>query len=233
MDEFKLYMMKDKGWSSDHYDKILFEFNRFITLYHEDDNISPNGAVDTFWHEFLLETRIYHEYCFDKFGHYVHHSVLRSQDNNWKHRYQQTLTKYKNKYGDIDNEFWVTVDDDNSSKVSSSNVSPSNVSPSNVSPSNVSPSKVDLNSFDMNEIDLMKNLVGQPHFPVTVKGLTGRTYIIQTCDNMTIYQLKHLIDGLGNMARLIFDRKELDNKKTIKDYNITSDSIIHLVLKLC
>ena len=223
MDEFKLYMMKDKGWSSDHYDKILFEFNRFITLYHEDDNISPNGAVDTFWHEFLLETRIYHEYCFDKFGHYVHHSVLRSQDNNWKHRYQQTLTKYKNKYGDIDNEFWVTVDDDNSSKVSSSNVSPSNVSPS----------KVDLNSFDMNEIDLMKNLVGQPHFPVTVKGLTGRTYIIQTCDNMTIYQLKHLIDGLGNMARLIFDRKELDNKKTIKDYNITSDSIIHLVLKLC
>jgi len=225
MDEFKLYMMKDKGWSSDHYDKVLFEFDRFITLYYEDDNISPNVAIDTFWHELLLETRLYHDYCHNKFGCYVHHSLLRSQDNNWKSRYQRTITNYKNKYGTVDDQFWhCTIADDNSNNSNGSNT---------VNLNNVSSSEVITNPNDVHYVDLIKDLSDQPHFPVIIKSLTGREYVIQTCDNMTIYHLKYLIDSIGNMARLIFDLKELDNKKIIKDYNITSGSTINMVLKLC
>jgi hypothetical protein len=34
----------------------------------------PSKAVDVAWHEMILMTRIYHRFCEQAFGHYLHHS---------------------------------------------------------------------------------------------------------------------------------------------------------------
>jgi hypothetical protein len=39
-----------------------------------DKEIAPSDALDEYWHEFLLDTRRYHEYCDYVFGYFMHHN---------------------------------------------------------------------------------------------------------------------------------------------------------------
>jgi hypothetical protein len=35
--------------------------------------LSPSKTVDSAWHEFILHTKQYTDYCKDRFGRYIHH----------------------------------------------------------------------------------------------------------------------------------------------------------------
>ena len=71
---------------------------------------------------------------------------------------------------------------------------------------------------------------------VFIKTLTGRTVAIVTEETDTVLSVKIKLqekDGVPvDEQRLIFGGHQLEDKRTLKFYNIEKDSTIHLVLRL-
>jgi hypothetical protein len=69
-----------------------------------------------------------------------------------------------------------------------------------------------------------------------VKTLTGKSISIDYDSSMTVQQVKEKIQSMENInvdeQRLIFSGKQLENERTLADYNVQPDSSIHLVLRL-
>ena len=73
-------------------------------------------------------------------------------------------------------------------------------------------------------------------FPISVKTLAGKIIALNAESSDTVYYLKiliHLFEGIHpEQQRLIFERKQIEDEKTMADYKIQKESTLHLVLRL-
>lgn len=77
---------------------------------------------------------------------------------------------------------------------------------------------------------------GGPGFQMFIKSINGKTRTLQVQPTTTIAELKAQIQEKEGVSpeeqRLIYAGKNLDDTKTVADYNLGADATVHLVLRV-
>jgi hypothetical protein len=95
-----------QGWSKKQCDEAEKEYKCFLALkrkYPEKD-IVPNGDIDKFWHQHILDTAKYAVDCQELFGYFLHHypyfGMNGKQDaENLSDAFEETKLLYKKHFG--------------------------------------------------------------------------------------------------------------------------------------
>ena len=93
MEFAKKMVAEEKLWSQLYVDIVQEEFDKFMILKNIDDDISPCLSVDILWHQLLLDTKYYTEYCMDKFGKIIHHYPQNALPVNKRDTFRDERTK--------------------------------------------------------------------------------------------------------------------------------------------
>lgn len=106
----------------------------------------------------------------------------------------------------------------------------------------ISPKKApEKNNFHLNSPEMTENRQGLPDLEtesgIYVRTMTGKTIFLDIYLNSYVLEVKGLIEHKEQILiedqKLIFNGKELDDKKKLYEYGITKDSVIHMLQPYC
>ena len=93
----------------DEVQRLIEEVIKFLNLIaFSNQQLTPSIMVDLAWHELILCTRYYHEFCDENWGEFIHHNPGGDQKKN-NRNFQKTLILYKKYYGNVPVKFWGDV----------------------------------------------------------------------------------------------------------------------------
>ena len=86
--------------------ELLQEVVRFLYLIAQSEKrLTPSLPVDLGWHEFILCTRYYMDFCTEFFGRYIHHHPGGDEAEN-QQQYSLTLKLYAQEFGNPPQKYW-------------------------------------------------------------------------------------------------------------------------------
>ena len=87
--------------------RIEQEFRRFAGLcyLHPQKDLAPSKTVDEFWHELILDTRTYRDFCVRVFGEYLDHIPDRIGEG-MESQFAETVMAYTTQFGTPEQELW-------------------------------------------------------------------------------------------------------------------------------
>lgn len=87
-------------------ERLLAEVIRFLDLCADsEESLTPSPRIDDAWHEFVLCTRHYAEFCREHFGRFVHHDPGGTVQDN-RRQFRRTLRAYAQRFGPPDPTYW-------------------------------------------------------------------------------------------------------------------------------
>lgn len=88
-------------------DQLREETIRFMSISAIGNGLyAPSQVVDLYWHEFILNTKLY-ESASKRIGKFVHHNPSERQEHEL---YQRTLDAYRQVFGEPSSKFWPAGD---------------------------------------------------------------------------------------------------------------------------
>lgn len=85
-------------------DVLLLEMIKFLNLIHiTNEKLSPPYLVDLAWHEFILFTKYYNEFCTTNYARFIHHTPSENEDDTI---YQKTIELYIKHYNKPPESIW-------------------------------------------------------------------------------------------------------------------------------
>lgn len=102
-----LYLKKIESISKEHNissDLLIKELLKFFIIVEQNKMItSPSLIVDLAWHELILFTKFYHDFCEKNFNKFIHHTP---SENENKEIFNNTINKYKQLFNNPPKEVW-------------------------------------------------------------------------------------------------------------------------------
>lgn len=97
----KLRLKAEYGWDNDFVDAAINEYWRFIYLHKNNPKVTivPGKVVDKVWHDHILHTREYIDYCTKELGEYFHHDPRDYSNKNSVNDPKPTVELYKKTFG--------------------------------------------------------------------------------------------------------------------------------------
>lgn len=215
MDYAKEQVKKNNSWTDEYVNQIEKEFERFIFLKSIDNECSPSDDIDILWHQILLDTEYYYNYCKKNFNQIIHHKPQNSLDQEArKLRLEKTAKLYKEIYNEEQNPIvWQKFNTNNNS------------------------TNILGNSELLNEINNIKQEVSNDlkRYMIFIKPYSG-TFALYVTKNDTIDYIKSeiskKIDMNKDIMRLVYSNITLENNYTLSYYNIYEHATLHALVKV-
>ena len=83
----------------------LLEVLRFMSLINPKQVLTPSVRVDKAWHQFILHTQLYSDYCTKCYDKYLHHTPSDDRLTNQR-QFDCCIASYQQKYGTPSSWFW-------------------------------------------------------------------------------------------------------------------------------
>jgi hypothetical protein len=105
----KIRLREEYGWNESFVDGAVTEYFRFLDLHqsHPTVDLVPGKVVDKVWHDHILHTKKYSDFCEYYFGSYFHHEP-KDRKSNKVIDIGTTCELYLARYGHpVPNQYWL------------------------------------------------------------------------------------------------------------------------------
>ena len=231
MEFAKSQVKQNTGWTDEYVSAVFAEFERFMVLKAADDDISPCDDVDILWHQIILDTHLYYDYCHSHFGKLIHHYPQGAVDQvQRKARLDRTAALYKQLFNGEEppNNIWRLLE----CSICFKELGGHNAADTTRCCNNKTACRTCLSAIDM--CPFCRSDEFWSEFTIKIKSIAGPILIIQTTPKETILDLKEKICNKSgypsDMQRLIYNGRTPEDNKTISEIGIRRDQTLYVVV---